>query len=83
MGARCPNSSQVQQLGGSVTAWCCILMDSVLHSPDWDTLHGAGCPNSSQVQQLGGSVTAWCWILVDSGRLLVKTISGLGLMPVT
>ena len=23
-GAGCPNSSQVQQLGGSVTAWCCI-----------------------------------------------------------
>ena len=46
-GAGCPNSSQVQQLGGSVTAWCCILMDSVLYSPDRDTLHGAGCPNSS------------------------------------
>ena len=27
-----PNSSQVQQLGGSVSAWCCILMDSVLYS---------------------------------------------------
>ena len=65
-GSGCPNSSQVQQLGGSVTAWCCILMDSVLHSPDWDTLHGAGCTNSSQVQQLGGSVTAWCCILMDS-----------------
>ena len=37
-------------------------MDSVLYSPDRDTLHGAGCPNSSQVQQLGGSVTAWCCI---------------------
>ena len=41
-------------------------MDSVLYSPDRDTLHGAGCPNSIRVKQLGGSVTAWCWILMDS-----------------
>ena len=61
---------------------CWVLMDSVLYSPDRDTLHGAGCPNSSQVQQLGGSVTAWCWILADSGRFLAKiaTVGGLGLM---
>ena len=51
-------------------------MDSVLYSPDRDTLHGARCPNSSQVQQLGGSVYAWCWILADSGRFLAR---GLGL----
>ena len=71
-GAGCPNSSYVQQLGGSVTAWCWIMMDSVLYSPDRDTLHGAGCPNSSYVQQLGGSVTAWCWILAHSGSFLAK-----------
>ena len=29
------------QLGGSVTAWCCIAMDSVLCRPGRDTLHGA------------------------------------------
>ena len=27
-GVGCPKSSQVQQLGGSVTAWCWILVDS-------------------------------------------------------
>ena len=25
-----------------------VLMDSVLYSPDRDTLHGAGCPNSAK-----------------------------------
>ena len=45
-----------QQLGGSDTAWYCILMDSVLYSPDKGYFAWAGCPNSSEVQQLGGSV---------------------------
>ena len=42
MGPGVPIPSEVKQLGGSVTAWCWILMDSVLYSPDRDTLHGAG-----------------------------------------
>ena len=57
-------------------------MDSVLYSPDRDTLHGAGCPNSSEVQQVGGSITARYWVLANSGRFLAKVARELGLMNI-
>ena len=47
-------------------------MDSVLYSPDRDTLHGGRVSQFQQmVQHLGGSVCAWCWILADSGRFFI------------